>query len=249
MEERKEVEIKHYDQKAEKISEEYFFEKFKSPELASFKFVYGLLKKRCQDKIVLDYGCGNGVHALAIAKMGARKVMAIDLSEKSLEIARRLAPNVEFLVMDCEKMDFPNNYFDVIFDGGIFSSLDLKLAYPELARVLKPQGLLIGIETFGHNPIANLYRKFNKLAGKRTSWAVNHILQEKDFKLAENYFQKIEAEYFHLISWLAFPFLKLPGGKILLRMSETADKIFLSIPFFKKYAFKVVFVFYGKKII
>ena len=29
-------------------------------------------------------------------------------------------------------MEFPDNYFDMVFDGGTFSSLDLKLAYPGL---------------------------------------------------------------------------------------------------------------------
>lgn len=238
LEQRKQIEIKHYDQKAKELGRGPA-----SSNLASFKFVYKLLKEKCRGKLVLDYGCGNGIHTIAIAKMGVKKVIGIDLSEKSLEIARRLAPNVEFLAMDCEKMEFPDNYFDVIFDGGTFSSLDLKLALPELARVLKPGGILIGVETFGHNPITNLKRKLNKLSGKRTGWAAEHIFQEKDLKDAERYFSRIKVNYFHLISWAALPFLKLPGGKILLKIMEAADKIFLVFPFLKKYSFKVVFIF------
>ncbi|PIU24464.1 hypothetical protein COT12_00910, partial [Candidatus Berkelbacteria bacterium CG08_land_8_20_14_0_20_39_8] len=79
--------------------------------------------------------------------------------------------------MDCEKMEFPDNLFDIIFDGGTFSSIDLVKAYPELSRVLKPDGFLIGIETFGHNPFTNLKRKINKLIGKRTEWATAHIFR------------------------------------------------------------------------
>lgn len=177
MEIRKQIEIEHYNKKAKEFSKGPT-----SADLASFKFAYKLLKENCQDKLVLDYGCGNGVHTIAITEMGAKKVMGIDLSEKSLAIARRAVPSAEFLKMDCEKMDFPDNHFDVIFDGGTFSSLDLKLAWPELARVLKPSGVLIGVETFGHNPIANLKRKLNKITGKRTGWAVEHILAKEKTK-------------------------------------------------------------------
>lgn len=149
--------------------------------------------------------------------------------------------------MDCEKMKFPANTFDVIFDGGTFSSLDLKKVYPELARVLKQGGILIGIETFGHNPFTNLKRKINQITGKRTGWAASHIFKTGDLKMAKNYFSKIEVKFFHLVSWLAFPFLDLPGGKFLLKFFESIDKILLKLSLLRKYAFKVVFIFFRTK--
>ena len=257
MEERKEKEIEYYDKQAKEIYLEQFsvtsvktdFEGFSPLKLASFRFCYKLLKERCPNKKVLDYGCGNGIHTISIAKMGAEKVVAIDLSGRSLEIAREIAKKegvggkIEFLKMDCEKMSFPNNSFDVIFDGGTFSSLDLKRALPELARVLKPEGTLIGIETLGHNPLTNLKRKLNKITGKRTGWAEAHIFKMSDLEFARNYFSKIETRFFHLVSWMVFPFLRFPGAVFLLRLAELKDKILLKLPFLKKYSFKIVFVF------
>jgi len=256
MELRKQKEIEYYDKKAQewlesgsKKIEERDFEGFQSNLLSSLSFCYQWLAKNCQNKKVLDYGCGNGVHSIFPAKMGAKKVIGIDLSEKSLEIAKEntkregLAERAEFILMDCEKMDFSDNSFDLIFDGGTFSSLDLKKALPELARVLKPEGYLLGIETFGHNPFTNLKRKINKITGKRTEWATGHIFQMKDLELVKNYFNKIETRFFHLISWVVFPFLGLPSGSLLLRLLEAIDKILLKIPFLRKYAFKVVFIF------
>ena len=255
MEERKKEEIEHYDKKAEEWLEKdkslqvtTDFESFDPNLLSSFRFCYGYLKDKCQNKKLLDYGCGNGVHSIFPAKCGA-EVIGIDLSESSLKIAKERAKKegvedkIRFLAMDCEKMEFPANYFDIIFDGGTFSSLDFKKAIPELARVLKPEGFLLGIETFGHNPFTNLKRQINKIRGKRTSWAAEHIFNQKDLEKAKEYFSKIEVHYFHLISWLAFPFLSLPGGKILLNFLEIIDRGLFKIPFLKKYAFKVVFVF------
>lgn len=252
MEPRKEKEIEYYDKQAEKWLEEKGagdIEGFEPMILSSYRFLYHWLENHCRDKIILDYGCGNGIHSIRLAKMGAKKVIGIDLSEKSLAIARKrvekegLEEKVEFILMDCEKMDFPGNFFDIIFDAGTFSSIDLNRAWPELVRVLKPEGILVGIETFGHNPITNLKRKINKLTGKRTKWAIEHIFQTKNSKESKKYFNKTEIHYFHLISWLAFPFLNLLGGKILLKSLEFVDKLLLEISFFRKYAFKVVFMF------
>lgn len=252
-EERKQKEIEYYDKEAEKGSKEKRqkgdFEGFDPMVLASFSFFYDLLRKNCKDKKILDYGCGNGIHSAFPAREGAEKVIGIDLSEKYLEIARRemeekgLSKKIEFLKMDCEKMDFPDDYFDIILDGGAFSSLDLNKAYSELARVLKPDGLLIGIETFGHNPLANLKRRINKITGKRTRWAADHIFQKSDLKNAENYFTETRIFYFHIISFLAIPFLSFPPGKFFLKLLESIDRFLFLFPPLKKYAFKVVFVF------
>jgi len=255
METRKKREIEYYDKKAgewlKNISlkkEGADFEGFNSLLLSSFRFCYKYLKDKCQNKKLLDYGCGNGIHSIFPAKQGAQ-VIGIDLSEPSLKIAGERAKRegvedkIRFLAMDCEKMGFPDNYFDIIFDGGTFSSIDLDKAYLELERILKPQGFLLGIETFGHNPFTNLKRKINKLMGKRTTWAAGHILKTKDLEKAKDYFNKVEVHYFHLISWLGFPLLHFPGGKTLLRMLEFLDNILLGLPFLRKYAFKVVFIF------
>jgi len=254
MEERKEKEIEYYERKAEEFSRERVstgadFESFEPQDLESFKFLYKILGENCRDKIVLDFGCGNGVHSVFPAKMGAKKVIGIDLSEKSLAIARQrvkkegAGDKVEFLKMDCEKMEFSDNFFDVIFEGGTFSSLDLNRVFPELARVLKSDGKVIGIETFGHNPVTNLKRRLNKVSGKRTEWAAEHIFCQRDLKEAKKYFKKIEVYYFHIISFLAIPLLKIPGGKILLKILEAMDKALFLIQFFRKYAFKIVFIF------
>jgi SAM-dependent methyltransferase len=254
MEERKIIEAEYYDRRIiEKTGKGGDFEGFNPLVLSSLKFLYILLEKYCKGKKVLDYGCGNGIHSAFPIKVGAERVVGIDLSEKSLDIAKErtreagVADRVEFKVMDCENLEFSPGSFDIILDGGTFSSLDLEKALPELARVLKPEGCLIGIETFGHNPLTNFKRKLNKMIGKRTGWAEGHIFSERYLELAKEYFGSVRVYYFHIISWVAFPFLNLPGGNILLGFFEGLDKLLFRFPFFKKYAFKVVFIFSNPK--
>jgi len=251
MELRKEKEIEYYDSQMEKHSEaeeEKDFEGFNPLLLKSFQFCYRWLEQNSRGKMLLDYGCGNGIHSTWPAKNGA-VVVGIDLSEKSLDVAKTRAQREEledktrFFKMDCEKTGFKDDSFDIVFDGGTFSSLDLKKALPELARILKPDGFLLGIETFGHNPLTNLKRRLNKVTGKRTEWAVSHIFRLEDLQEAKKYFDKTEIIFFHLTSWIIFPFLKIPGSKFFLNLFEAVDKVLLKIPFLRKYSFKVVFIF------
>jgi len=243
MEKRKQKEIAHYDKAVEGHRKEGDFEGFNPLFLESYRFLMDVLKEKGRGKVILDYGCGVGIHSLWL-KSYAKELTGIDLSNNSLDIARRKVKKVKFFLMDCEKMKFKDNSFDVVFDGGTFSSLDLNKALPELARVLKPDGFLVGIETLGHNPVLNLKRRLNKIVGKRTEWAIEHIFRMEDLEKVKRYFCKVEVNFFHLISWVTFPFLGLPGGKFLLRLFEGMDKFLLKIfPFLRKYSFKAVFVF------
>src|SRR5215212_6405762 len=46
---------------------------------------------RLRDKTVLDFGCGGGTEAAEIAEHGARRVIGLDIDNKSLERARAQA--------------------------------------------------------------------------------------------------------------------------------------------------------------
>jgi SAM-dependent methyltransferase len=129
-----------------------------------------------------------------------------------------------------------------VFDGGTFSSLDFEKGLAEITRVLKPNGVLVGIETFGHNPFANAKRVLNRITGKRTAWAASHIVTKREIERLQQNFEQVEVYYFHFISLFAFPFLGLPGGKFVLQLGQFLDKLVFAIPFFRTYAFKVVFV-------
>lgn len=255
LESRKKNEMTHYDNLAKKWQKSEGKDAWESDAeylehgiFSSYQFCDAWFKKHAKKNgELLDYGCGNGIHSILPAKLGAN-VTGIDLSEESLKIARKrakregVANKTEFMAMDCERLSFSDDSFDRIFDGGTFSSLDLTKAIPELARVLKPKGTLLAIETLGHNPLTNLKRMINKWRGMRTGWAIDHIFKMQDISLMEKYFSNIETHYFHLLSLVAFPFLSLPGGVALLNMLEKIDSLLLRIPFLQKYAFKIVII-------
>ena len=213
--------------------------KFYSITRKSKNFVNNWLLKRSKGKKALDYCCGNGEISIFLAKNGAQ-VIGIDISSISIENAKKNAinegveKNTSFFVMDAEKLEFEKNFFDIIVCSGVLHHLDIRRAYPELARVLKPEGEIICNEPLVHNPIFQLYRKMTPHL--RTKWEMEHILSKHDIKLAKEYFGKVETKFFHLATLLAVPFRNFPVFNFILGLLEKVDSLLLKLPFLKWWA-------------
>lgn len=195
---------------------------------------------------LLDYGCAIGEKSYKFSSPDVR-ITGIDISKKSIEIASKLASkhlvNGQYLIMDCECLSFENKMFDIVYDFGTFSSIDVKKALPEICRVLKDDGYLITIETLGNNPIMYLKRKLNVLKGSRTQWASNHIMKLSDWDEFRKYFYEFEIRYFSFLTLFLSPILYiLPYQKHFSIISFFAkiDDLLLRIKFFQYFAFKAV---------
>lgn len=96
----------------------------------------------------LEIGCGVGRLGRELAPRCGRWIGA-DISENMIAIARertRHLPNVEFTALTRTALDaFPDNSLDKVYSHAVFIHLDkvdLFLYLQEIARVLKPGGLL-----------------------------------------------------------------------------------------------------------
>ncbi len=147
--------------------------------------------------------------AREVGKAGAHGY-GIDISPVSIEKSRQLAQQegvadrATFAVMDAEAMEFPDGFFDAILVNGALHHLDLANAYRELARVLKPDGIVVANEALKHNIFIHLYRKMTPHL--RTAWEAEHIMGKGEIESAHRYFNRVEVlRCFHLATLLAIP--------------------------------------------
>jgi ubiquinone/menaquinone biosynthesis C-methylase UbiE len=104
---------------------------------------------------ILDVGTGPGFLALMCAEMG-NEVTAVDLSEnmilKAKENAKMRGVPIDFMQGDAEKLQFPDNHFDVVMNKYLLWTLpDPTKALMEWKRVLKEDGMIIAIDGDWHS--------------------------------------------------------------------------------------------------
>jgi SAM-dependent methyltransferase len=91
---------------------------------------------------VLEVGCGWGELAEWIARETDAEVVATDLSPRMVELARERG--VDARLADVQVLPFANGEFDVVVAAWMLYHVpDLDRAFTEIARVLRPGGVLV----------------------------------------------------------------------------------------------------------
>lgn len=194
----------------------------------------------CERLSVLEYGCGHGSKAYALAQKGA-SVTGIDISDVAIEQAKNKAEElnlkINFMVANAENLEFPSQIFDRVIGTAIIHHLDIEKAVSSIKKVLKPGGECFFYEPLGHNIFINLFRKLTP--SMRTE--DEHPLHLADLKNLAGYFKNTEITYFHLTSLLLIPFYRLRIFKKLLAYTESLDRILFRIfPFLRSQAWIVI---------
>ena len=105
--------------------------------------------------IVADLGAGDGSFALLLAQ-SAKRVLAVDTSDKMLEVGRDLAArhgvrNIEFRQGDMEELPIDSASIDVVFfSQSLHHALHPERAIGEAHRILVPGGRLILLDLAKH---------------------------------------------------------------------------------------------------
>jgi SAM-dependent methyltransferase len=152
-------------------------------------------------KAALDYGCGHGMAAVAMARAGAR-VTAFDLSPGYVSEAKaRAAANgvaIECLTADGEELPFADASFDAVWGNAILHHLDLAKAGRELRRVLKPGGVAVFCEPWGGNPMLGFARRALPYPGKHRT-PDEQPLTRRDLCPLRELFPSVEVRGFQLL--------------------------------------------------
>lgn len=115
-------------------------------------------------KTVLEFGCGDGLNTVMLAKRGA-KVIAFDISAELIELAtKRVEANgcrgVQFLLASAHSLPLKDESIDVVFGMAILHHLDLEIASRNVRRVLKKGGRGIFKEPLRNSKLLARIRQF-----------------------------------------------------------------------------------------
>jgi len=132
-----------YDRVAEAYAQKYFHEFDHKP------FDRMVLRRFSEQTrgsgVVCDMGCGPGEVAAFLHGLGS-PVFGVDRSEQMIQQARRLSPEISFTCDDMLSLSLPENHLAGIaaFYAIVHCTPDeLRKAFTEWNRVLKPGGLLL----------------------------------------------------------------------------------------------------------
>lgn len=119
-------------------------------------------------KQILDIATGTGDLALMMASLNPERIVGLDISSGMLEVGKqkiakaKLSNKIEMIVGDSEEMSFKDNTFDAItVSFGVRNFANLDKGIKEIARVLKPDGALVILET--SNPTKFPFKQGYKL--------------------------------------------------------------------------------------
>lgn len=119
-------------------------------------------------KQILDIATGTGDLALMMADLNPDRIVGLDISSGMLEVGKQkivkanLTEKIEMIVGDSEAMPFDDATFDAItVSFGVRNFANLDNGLKEIARVLKPTGVLVILET--SNPVKFPFKQGYKL--------------------------------------------------------------------------------------
>jgi SAM-dependent methyltransferase len=192
------------------------------------------IRTRVPCAVFLDYACGNGSTTIEAVRAGASLGVGIDISAVSVRGAAEraagagLGASTRFLQRDCEDTRLPDASFDLCVCNGMLHHLDLDRAFPELHRIMRPDGRILCVESLAYNPFIRAYR--NRTPHLRTAWEKDHILSLRDLRLASRWFRVEDVRYFLLTAPLA---TLLPAGAVRrlgLRVGHAIDRVATRVP-------------------
>ena len=108
---------------------------------------------KSKNKNILEVGCSTGNLAREIIDMNNNSYFGVDINKEYIDIATKSLSKGKFLQMDARKLNFDNEFFDIVMLSSILHHIDENVAkncFKEIHRVLKKDGVVIVAE-----PIVN----------------------------------------------------------------------------------------------
>jgi ubiquinone/menaquinone biosynthesis C-methylase UbiE len=169
--------------------------------------------------LLLDAGSGDGHMTDLFGAAGIRPV-GIDVAYAIKGPPNGRAAHLSFAAGDVTRLPFGNASFDVVFVDSVLQYVDRNSALAELARVLRPGGLLVAVENLHGNPLARAaraYRRVTRVAMPRHLTPRAHPRYD-DLGSYARHFSSAATSYYNILPPLLWAMLRVVPGAQRLRL-------------------------------
>jgi ubiquinone/menaquinone biosynthesis C-methylase UbiE len=194
---------------------------------------------------VLELGAGTGMHSGVLCAAGVDTTLT-DISPSALKVLRRRldvsrVPARTF-VTPMESTPFADSTFDLVASAGSLSYADPSALDGEIARVLKPGGSFVCVDSLNHNPVYRLNRWVHwRIRGDRTRSTLLRMPTVARMEALGSRFHRWSLHGFGAWSWLWAPLSRVIGDVAAARCNDACDRV----PGSRRMAFKFVFEAHG----
>ena len=142
---------------------------------------------------ILDLGAGTGKLTQVAAALG-HDVVAVDPSEEMLTVCRKI-PGVDTMVGAAESIPLAHASVDAVIVGQAFHWFDHARALPEIARVLRPHGVL-GLLWNNYDTVVPWVRRLHRAMIGEDFLAGNDVFDPMPTLLQSDLFSMVETARF-----------------------------------------------------
>ena len=127
------------------------------------------------NKIVIDYGCGSGILAIAALKLGAARVIGIDIDPQAIQASHdnaernKVSEKIELYLAK----DIPNNLQADVVVANILAG-PLKELKPQISKLVKPSGEL-GLSGILANQSQSVYEAY------QTEFVLDPVIEQDEW--------------------------------------------------------------------
>ncbi|MFE6614319.1 class I SAM-dependent methyltransferase [Amycolatopsis sp. NPDC057786] len=132
------------------------------PDYPEKALAWGLAGARHAPERVLDLAAGTGKVSEGLLALGV-EVTAVEPDDQMLAELKKALPTVTPLIGTAEEIPLPGGSVDAVVVGQAVHWFDLDRAYPEMARVLKPGGVVAALWNHDDDESAGWLAELNAL--------------------------------------------------------------------------------------
>jgi ubiquinone/menaquinone biosynthesis C-methylase UbiE len=203
----------------------------------SFLQYYKYLNSIKQTDKVLELGIGTGRHSFSIVESGCQ-FYGLDISMNSLMVLNAKFPTIRSVNSRMSNVDFSDNFFDVIVSCGSLGYDNLTLTMKEIARLIKPGGKLIVIDSVNNNIVYRINRYLKYRRGQISKGVIHNLPNYQFLNSLSATFSDVKIDYYGTYLYIVEILKPLIGKKSATKIGRFFESRFPS----DKQAFKFVLI-------